>query len=349
MKPTTRTNLAVVLNSINDIRLEERKIPQPGPKDVLVAIKTVGICGSDVHYWTHGRIGDFIVKSPMVLGHESSGVVEEIGSAVTDLKKGDRITLEPGVPCRSCFFCKEGKYNLCPDMKFFATPPVDGSLANYITHPSDFCYKLPENVSFDEGALCEPLSVGIHACTRAHVSLGSHVLITGAGPIGLMCMLAAKAAGATTIVLVDIKEERLKVAKELGATATINATTDVASELKNLGHGLIDIAIECSGAESAVRTAIKTTKPGGVVVLVGLGPPEIKIPIVDAAVREVDIRGIFRYANCYPKALDLIASGQINVKPLITHTYDLKDVVKAFEVARDMVGGAIKVCIKVNP
>jgi len=344
-----KSNLAVVLKSVNDIKLEERKIPQPTSQEVLVAIKTVGICGSDVHYWTHGRIGDFIVKSPMVLGHESSGIVEEVGSDVTHLKKGDRITLEPGVPCRACSFCKEGRYNLCPDIKFFATPPVDGSLANYITHPSDFCYKLPDHVSFDEGALCEPLSVGIHACTRAHITLGSRVLITGAGPIGLMCLLAAKAAGATTTVLVDIKDERLKVAKELGATVIINATADVPSEIKKNGCGPIDITIECSGAESAIRTAIKTTKPGGVVVLVGLGPPEIKIPIVDAAVREVDIRGIFRYANCYPKALELISSGQINVKPLITHIFELKDVIKAFEVARDMVGGAIKVCIRVNP
>jgi len=342
-------NFAAVLKGVNDIKLEARPIPVPKPHEVLVAIKTVGICGSDVHYWTHGRIGDFIVKSPMVLGHESSGIVEEVGTAVTNLKKGDRITLEPGVPCRFCRYCKEGRYNLCPEVQFMATPPVDGSLTNYFTHPADFCYKLPEHVSFDEGAMCEPLSVGIHACSRAQVTLGSTVLIIGAGPIGLMCLLAAKAAGATTVLLVDIKDDRLKIAMELGATSVINAAKDVSAELTTRGFASVDVTIECSGAEPAIRTAIKATRSGGVVVLVGLGLPEVKLPIVDAAVREVDIRGIFRYANCYPKALALISSGQVNVKPLITHSFELQDVIRAFETARDMLEGAIKVCIKLNP
>jgi L-iditol 2-dehydrogenase len=281
----------------------------------------------------------------MVLGHESSGVVEEVGSAVTHLKKGDRITLEPGVPCRMCQHCKEGRYNLCPDVQFMATPPVDGSMVNYYIHSADFCYKLPDHVSFEEGAMCEPLSVGIHACNRAGITIGSKVLITGSGPIGLMCMLAAKAAGATTVVIVDINEQRLKVAQQLGADATIVATADVSAEIKAKGLGPIDVTIECSGAEPAIRTAIRSTKSGGVVVLVGLGPAEIKLPIVDAAVREVDIRGIFRYANCYPKALALIASGKVDVKPLITHRYELKDVVEAFKTARDGTGGAIKVAV----
>jgi len=264
------------------------------------------------------------------------------------LKKGDRITLEPGVPCRMCDHCKTGRYNLCPDVKFMATPPYDGAIANYITHSADFCYKLPDHVSFEEGAMCEPLSVGIHACNRAGITIGSKVLITGAGPIGLMCMLAARAAGATSVVLVDIKEERLAVAKKLGATDVIHATADVSAEIKNRGLGPIDVTIECSGAETAIRTAIRGTKSGGVVVLVGLGPSELKLPIVDAAVREVDIRGIFRYANCYPKALALIASGKVDVKPLITHRYELKDMLEAFTVARDGTGGAIKVAININ-
>jgi L-iditol 2-dehydrogenase len=342
------SNTAVVLKSINDIQLEQRPIPKPGPHDVLVAIKSVGICGSDVHYWTHGRIGDFIVKSPMVLGHESSGIVEEVGSAVTTLKKGDRVTLEPGVPCRYCNYCKEGRYNLCAGVQFMATPPVDGSLVNYFVHPHDYCYKLPDHVSYDEGAMCEPLSVGVHACNRAHISIGTRVLIMGAGPIGLMCLLAAKAAGASTIVLVDIKEDRLQVATQLGATGTINASSDVISELVTKGYGPIDVTIDCSGAEPAIKTAIRATKSGGTVVLVGLGPPEIKLPIVDAAVREVDIRGIFRYANCYPKALALIASGKVDVKPLITHHFELKDAVQAFTTAKDMLGGAIKVVLQVG-
>jgi len=271
-----------------------------------------------------------------------------VGSAVSSLRVGDRVTMEPGVPCRMCKYCKEGRYNLCPDVKFMATPPIDGALCEIISHPADFCYKLPDHVSFDEGAMCEPLSVGVHACNRAGVQIGSHVLIMGSGPIGLVCLLAAKAAGATSIIVVDVKEDRLHVAHLLGATAIINAsTTDVSSYLqeKNLS---INITIECSGAEPAIRTAIKVTSSGGTVVLVGLGPAEIKLPIVDAAVREVDIRGIFRYANCYQKALELISSGKVDVKSLITHHFQLKEVLKAFQTSRDMVGGAIKVVVTVS-
>jgi L-iditol 2-dehydrogenase len=321
-------------------------------------VKSVGICGSDVHYWTHGRIGNFIVNAPMVLGHESSGQVVEVGSNVKGLQKGDRVTMEPGVPCRMCRFCKEGRYNLCPDVRFMATPPIDGSLANLIVHPADHCFKLPDNVSFEEGAMCEPLSVGIHSCNRANITIGSRVLITGAGPIGLVCLLAAKAAGATFVACVDVKEDRLNVAKSLGADAIVVAGKD----MSHLGQ--FDATIECSGAEPAIRTAIHSTRSGGVVVLVGLGPAEIKLPIVDAAVREVDIRGnhlirfstimllgIFRYANCYPKALELIASGKVNVKPLITHRYSLQQVIEAFEVARDMQDKSgkqsIKVCVNI--
>jgi len=338
-----KDNICAVLKAINDIQLESRPIPTPGPRDLLVNIKSVGICGSDVHYWTHGRIGDFILKSPMVLGHESSGIVAGIGSEVTDFKVGDRITLEPGVPCRSCRVCKEGRYNLCKDVKFMATPPYDGSLANFIVHPSDYCYKLASHVSYEEGAMCEPLSVGIHAVNRSGVSLGSHVLILGAGPIGLMCLLAAKAAGASVIILVDINEERLKVALQIGATAVINAKEDILTQIDKRELGPIDVSIECSGAEQAIRSAIRSTKSGGVVVLVGLGPPEIKLSIVDAAIREVDIRGIFRYANCYPKAVELITSGRVDVKPLLTHRFDFKETLQAFELAKN--GGAIKVCI----
>eukprot|EP01119_Soliformovum_irregulare_P001744 TRINITY_DN1150_c0_g1_i1.p1 TRINITY_DN1150_c0_g1~~TRINITY_DN1150_c0_g1_i1.p1 ORF type:complete len:356 (-),score=95.41 TRINITY_DN1150_c0_g1_i1:246-1313(-) len=349
----TQSNVAAVLHGINDIRLEDQPIPTPKPHEVLVNIKAVGICGSDVHYWTHGRIGNFIVNGPMTLGHESAGVVAGVGSAVKHLKVGDKVTLEPGVPCGTCSYCLEGHYNLCADITFFATPPYHGSLVNFITHPANFCYKLPDHVSLAEGAMCEPLSVGVHACLRAGVTIGSKVLIIGAGPIGLVSLLAAKAAGASIIILTDIKQDRLDVAMNMGATATIQVgkDVDVPARVKeiiaqNLGsetsHGA-DITIDCSGAQAAIRTAISATRSGGMVLLVGLGPPEVTIPIVDAAVREIDIRGVFRYANCYPKALALIASGKVDVKPLITHRFELKDTVKAFETSRDMTDGAIKV------
>jgi len=341
-------NQAAVLRKINDLGLEPRPMPSPKPHEVLLAMKSVGICGSDVHYWVEGRIGDFVLNAPMVVGHESAGLVIEVGSDVKHLKAGDRVTIEPGVPCKKCHYCKTGRYNLCLDVEFMATPPYDGAIANYITHDSHFCYKLEDHVTYEEAAMCEPLSVGIHACARANIQIGHRVLIMGAGPIGLVNLFAAKAAGATKVTLVDLKEDRLKVAKQLGADGVILATANIQEELEKQDLGPIDVTIECSGAQAAIKTAIRATRSGGVVVLVGVGSKEVTVPLVDAAVREVDIRGVFRYANSYPKALALITSGKIDVKPLITHRYSLNEVVKAFETSRDMTDGAIKVMINIS-
>lgn len=344
------TTTALVLHAIDDMRLDTKPTPKPGPNDALIAVKSVGICGSDVHYWKHGRIGPFILNNPMVLGHESSGQVVAVGEKVTHLKAGDRVTMEPGVPCRACHNCKNGRYNLCPDIVFMATPPYDGSLSTYYVHPADFCYKLPDNVSYDEGAMCEPLSVGVHAVSRANVTVGQTVLITGAGPIGLMCLMAARAAGAGTTIITDIKQERLDVAKKLGATHTIDTTkvSDVVAHINSLvGPQSVDTAIECSGATVAIHAAIKGTRNGGCVVLVGMGAPEISLPLIDAAVREVDIKGVFRYCNTYPKTLALIASGKVDVKPLITHHFDFKESADAFNVARLGADKDNKMAIKV--
>ncbi|XP_003388020.1 PREDICTED: sorbitol dehydrogenase-like [Amphimedon queenslandica] len=263
---------------------------------------------------------------------------------------GDRVAIEPGVPCRTCSYCKGGRYNLCPDMQFCATPPVNGSLANYYVHAADFCYKLPDHVSFDEGALLEPLSVGVHACQRAGIGLGSKVLVCGAGPIGLVCLLTAKACGASDIVITDLDAGRLDFAKKLGATSTIQVKTrDTRLLAKQVEEALgckPDQTIECSGAQSSISAAIYATRSGGTLVLVGLGAPEVQIPIVDASVREVDIRGIFRYCNCYPTALEMVASGKVDVKPLITHSYTLEQTLDAFQRAKTGEGGAIKVMIR---
>lgn len=341
-------NLTAILYKQGDIRLEDKAIPEPGKGQVQLCMQDVGICGSDVHYWQHGAIGDFVVKAPMVLGHEAAGVVSKLGEGVTSLKVGDRVAIEPGVPCRCCSYCKKGRYNLCLDMKFCATPPIDGNLARFYVHDADFCFKLPDHVSTEEGALLEPLSVGVHACNRGGVTLGSKVLICGAGPIGLVNLLTAKACGAAQVCITDLDEKRLEMAKSLGADFPLKVTSkdprEMADKIEECFGEKPEVAIECSGAPPSVKTAIYATSSGGCVVLVGMGPSEVTLPIMDAAVREVDIRGIFRYVNCYPTALNMIASGKVNVKPLITHRFSLEQTMDAFNTT--LKGEGIKVMIK---
>jgi L-iditol 2-dehydrogenase len=385
---------AAVLHAKDDLRLDDAPAPnasdararakQSGVPHALLRMQKVGICGSDVHYWTHGEIGDFVVRAPMVLGHEGAAVVAALvapgdGTPVegkfvdgngAELVIGDRVAIEPGVPCRACVDCKSGRYNLCSGMQFHATPPYDGSLCGSIVHPLDFLYKLPANVSLEEGAMLEPLSVAVHACSRAGVTAGSRVLVCGAGPIGLVSLLTAKALGARGVCVTDVRSDRLAVAKQLGAAEVIDVTAMGADESVHsvlesrsragndaaAGAGTrdpgacwpVDVSIEASGAPASIRAAIAATRPGGVVVLVGLGPAMVEVPLVSAAVREVDLRGVFRYANCYPKALALISSGAVDVKPLITHRFALSDVVRAFETSRDMTDGAIKVMLDVE-
>nr|XP_023650806.1 sorbitol dehydrogenase [Paramormyrops kingsleyae] len=256
-----KDNLSVVLHSTGDLRLEQRPIPEPGPNEVLLQMHSVGICGSDVHFWQHGRIGDYVVKNPMVLGHEASGRVVKVGSEVKHLKPGDRVAIEPGVPREVDEFFKTGHYNLSPSVFFCATPPDDGSLCRYYKHSASFCYKLPDNVTFEEGALVEPLSVGIHACRRGGVTLGSTVLICGAGPIGLVSLLAAKAMGAAQVVISDLSEKRLEMAKELGADFSVtvqreDSSRDLAKKVESLLGEQPHVAIECTGVEASAQVAI---------------------------------------------------------------------------------------------
>ncbi|XP_010004247.1 PREDICTED: sorbitol dehydrogenase [Chaetura pelagica] len=334
-----------------EIRLENRPIPEPGPNEVLLRMHSVGICGSDVHYWQHGRIGDFVVKSPMVLGHEASGTVVKVGSGVSHLKPGDRVAIEPGVPREMDEFCKTGRYNLSPTIFFCATPPDDGNLCRYYKHSASYCYKLPDNVTFEEGALIEPLSVGIHACKRAGVTLGSKVFVSGSGPIGLVNVLVAKMMGAAAVVIADLSASRLQKAKEVGADFTIQVTNEtpqeVASKVESLLGCMPEITVECTGVQACIQAGIYATRSGGTLVLVGLGPEMVTVPIVNAAVREVDIRGIFRYCNTWPVAIALLASKRINVKPLVTHRFPLEKALEAFETTRR--GEGVKVMLKCDP
>ena len=345
----SKTMQAVVLYRPHDLHIEERPIPTISADQVLVRIRAVGVCGSDVHYWHAGRIGPVVVEKPVILGHECAGEVVEVGSNVTHLRLGDRVALEPGVPCGRCDLCRAGQYNLCPDVIFFATPPVDGAFREYVAHQSVLAFKLPDGVSFEEGAMCEPLSVGIHAVRRAGIGLGDSVLITGAGPIGLVTLMAARAAGATTTIITDLQPNRLALAEELGATATVDVRSqDALALVRDLTRGDgVDAVVECTGASIAMLTGLEAAKRGGTAVWVGTADDEYIIPAVDVIRKGLGIRGIFRYRNTYPAAIDLIATGQAEVGRLITHRYPLIRFREAMETAYTGQDGAVKVIVEV--
>lgn len=310
----------------------------------------VGICGSDVHILTHGGFGEYKLRQPMVIGHESSGVVIGVGRMVKRLKVGDRVAVEPAIGCKSCKLCKAGRYNLCPEGIYSATPPTHGTLQNYYTHPEDCCFKLPPNVTMEEGALLEPLAVGVHSCRVAGVVLGSNVLVLGAGPIGLVTVMVAKAMGADKVCVLDLVQSKLDWAKQVGADCTLlvkknDKEEDTVKKIRQLLGVAPDISIECTGAESCVRLGILATELGGVLTLVGIGTTNMNLPITIALVREVEIRSAFRYANDYPAALAMVANGTIDVTKLITHHFDLRESVEAFKTARYGLDGAIKVMI----
>ncbi len=353
-----------ILASHRKLSWEDRQVPAPSAHEVRVKVNRIGVCGSDIHYYTHGRIGNFIVEGPLVLGHEVGGIVESVGEGVSRVKVGDRVALEPGYPCRRCTYCKTGKYNLCPQMTFMATPPIDGALSEYVLWPDDFTFPLPDSVSDDAAALLEPLAVGIWAARKGEVSTGHSVAVFGAGPIGCTCIQAAKAAGATTIIAIDLEDFRLDIAKKVGATHTFNARSsteysgDPVAFIRELtaqrdglplSHAGVDVSFETAGSLPTTRMSLSAPKSGGITVLVGLPPdPEVNLDIVSAASREISIKGVFRYANCYPAAIELVASGQVNLDALVTHRYSFEQTPEAFEFADREKKSSMKVMINVG-
>lgn len=320
--------------------------------EVLCRTLSVGICGSDIHYWTRGQCGTFVVKDPMILGHETSAVVEAVGSNVKHLKPGDRVATEPAVPCETCAFCRGGKYNLCPDIACHATPPYHGTLTNYFLHHAAYAFKVPDSIDNEEAAMIEPLSVAVHSVKRSNVTVGTTVLVTGAGPIGIYTLMAAKAFGASRVVITDINQGRLYLAKEVGADVTILVSPDSSEdELVERIQAAFDgdlpqTSLECSGAPSCTRLVLRATKSGGTAILVGMGPPNVNLPIAEAAIREITILGAFRYKDCFPTAITLAASGKLQLKKLASHRFDFKDCTKAYETAKSGVG--MKVIINVS-
>ncbi|RWD68458.1 NAD(P)-dependent alcohol dehydrogenase [Mesorhizobium sp.] len=327
---------ALVLEKKGELSLREIALPQDvGPDDVRIAIHTVGVCGSDVHYYTHGAIGSYIVRQPMVLGHEASGTIVEVGANVTSLKVGDRVCMEPGVPNLSSRATKLGIYNVDPDVRFWATPPVHGVLAPYAVHPAAFTYKLPDNVSFAEGAMVEPFAIGMQAAARARIVPGDVAVVVGCGPIGIMIALAALAGGCSKVLISDFSAPKLEIAGQYPGIVPVNVGEQslvdaVRSATDNWGA---DIVFEASGSPKAFANLFDIVRPGGAVVLVGLPVETVELNVPAAISKEVRIETVFRYANMFDRALQLIASGKVDLKPLITGTYDFSESIKAFERA----------------
>lgn len=329
MPPTDheQTMRASVLLSRRELRVESRPIPIPDPDQVLVKVAAVGVCGSDVHYFREGRIGDFIVDAPLVLGHEVSGRVVGAGADVPAERIGQRVAIEPQRPCRRCRYCRTGSYNLCPRMEFYATPPIDGAFCEYVTIQQDFAYPVPDNVSDEAAALCEPLSVAIAAIRKAAVGPGGRVLIAGAGPIGVICAQAARAFGAADVIVTDLIPEKRDRALNFGATRVIDPSTVeiTALELE------VDAFIDATGAPAAISSGIKCVRPGGAAILVGLGHSELVLPVEQIQNLEIMVTGVFRYTDTWTAAIAMISSNLVDLDALVTGQFDLDQVEEALE------------------
>ena len=348
MKGTMKT---AVMLGIGKMGFEEREIPQVKEDEVLVKLEYVGICGSDLHYYESGAIGDYVVKPPFVLGHEPGGTVVEVGRNVKHLKAGDRVALEPGKTCGHCEFCKTGRYNLCPDVVFFATPPVDGVFQEYVAHEADLCFKLPDHVSTMEGALIEPLAVGFHAAMQGGARAGQTAVVMGAGCIGLVTMMALKAMGVTKVYTVDIMEKRLQKALELGADGVINAgQADAVEEVRKLTDGKgCDLVIETAGTQATTVQAIRMTKKGAAIVLVGYSKSgEMTLPMSLALDKELTFKTVFRYRHIYPMAIDAVAAGKVNLKGIVTDIFTLDEIQKAMDHSVNNKADIVKAVVRIG-
>ena len=327
---------ALVLEEKGKLNLRDIDIPAKlGPRDVRIRTHTVGICGSDVHYYTHGKIGPFVVDQPMVLGHEASGTVIACGAEVTGLRPGDRVCMEPGIPDPDSRASKLGIYNVDPAVTFWATPPVHGCLTPEVIHPAAFTYKLPDSVSFAMGAMVEPFAIGMQAALRARIQPGDIAVVTGAGPIGMMVALAALAGGCARVIVADMAQPKLDIIGAYDGIETVNirdtpAVDAVAAATDGWGA---DVVFECSGAAPAILGMHTLARPGGAVVLVGMPVDPVPVDIVGLQARELRVETVFRYANVYDRAIALIASGKVDLAPLVSATLPFDDAIAAFDRA----------------
>lgn len=342
---------AVVLEEQGVINVREvPDAPAPGLGELKIAPHTVGVCGSDLHYYTHGRVGKYVVEQPMILGHEASGTVVEVGPGVEGFKVGDRVAMEPGIPDMSSRASKLGMYNVDPAVRFFATPPIDGCLCETVDHPAAFTYKLPDNVSFGEGALLEPLAVGMWSATKARIKPGDVCVVTGSGTVGMLTASCALAGGASKVLISDVSAIKLAIAAQIPGIIPVDLTKEdlVERVREETGGWGADVAFECSGSPKSYETFWKLIAPGGAAVIVGIPVSPVAIDITELQATEVRIENIFRYANVYQKAIDLVANGKLNLKPFITDTYAMEDAKAAFDRMAEGRPGDIKLQITVN-
>jgi L-iditol 2-dehydrogenase len=331
---------AAVLLEPGRIEMQDRLVPRPGPGDVLIRISSVGICGSDTHYYRHGRVGGFIVEAPLVLGHEAAGTVVDVGESVDRSRIGQRVSIEPQRPDPDSDESRRGHYNLCPHMRFFATPPIDGALCDYVTIGAEFAHPVPDAMSDDAAALCEPLSVGIAAVRKAGIGGGSRVLITGAGPIGIVVVQLARAYGATEIIVSDPDAGRRDQVQTFGATTALDPTAEPLGDLR------VDAFIDASGAPAAVADGIRSVRPAGTAVLVGSGAESMDLPTQVIQNRELVLTGVFRYANTWPTAIALVESGRVDLDAMVTARFPLEKAAEALE--SDRTPGSVKSVVTVS-
>lgn len=319
MNDIPATMQASVLTGVGSIVLEERPVPTCAPDEVLVQVASVGVCGSDVHYYEHGRIGKYVVESPLILGHEVSGRIVAVGSDVDPARVGERVAIEPQRHCRRCEYCRSGQYNLCPKMEFYATPPIDGAFCEYVTIQDDFAFAVPDSVSDHAAALMEPLSVGIAAAQKGGIDVGQTVLIAGAGPIGILAAQVARAYGAAEVVVTDLNPLRRELAARYGATRVVDPATE---SVEDVGA---HVFIDASGAVPAIESGIRSVRAGGQVILVG-SADTFPLSVPEIAMREVNVTGTFRYTNTWPIARTMLTRGDVEVDSLVTHVYGLEQV-----------------------
>ncbi|KAI9278548.1 chaperonin 10-like protein [Phascolomyces articulosus] len=360
-----QTNTAAFLYQAHDLRMEEQPIETPRNGEVLVNIRATGICGSDLHYYLDGKMGNLQIEpsKPMILGHEAAGVVTELGPGVTDLKIGDRVAIEPGRSCQKCRYCTEDggvEYNLCPKMKFLGSirqGPNHGSLRRYASFPAYLCHKIPESMSYEDGALIEPLSVAVYAVNRTPVKQGSTVVVLGAGPVGLLTAAAAYAQGAKHCLILDINAPRLEFAsKYLPNIQTmllpkITSLDDAQGQSEKIVKSYfddeqgIDVTFDCTGVEICINMAVHLTRAGGTVMFIGLGKPSMLMPTNVIITKQVNLLGNFRYAHAYKKSIEWVEQGKIPLNGLVTHRFALEDTLRAFDLAKQNAEGVMKIQI----